>query len=630
MIRRETFHVKQTTPGALAFLDDALSDAKQRSLLRERPPPRLHDPAASFCSNDYLALAGRRAPAQASGAAASRLVSGDHPIHALLEAAAAELVGQAASLVFTSGYAANVGLLSALAGPGDLIVSDSLNHASIIDGARLSRARIAVVPHLELDAVAAALRDRVDRRAFVVTESYFSMDADSPNLPALRQVCDEYGAALVVDEAHALGVLGREGRGLCVEAGVCADAVVGTFGKAFGAGGAFVAGCPALIAWLWNRARSFVFSTGLSPVVAAAALDGITRARQEPWRRERVIGMARKLREELAMLEADIRGFGHILPWIVGDAADAIRLAHELGGRGAEVRAIRPPSVPPGTARLRLTVTAAHRESDVERVAEAVRAVRRKSPAVASPEPKEDVRQRGRLVLVTGTGTGIGKTHFAEALLLRWGRSARVAGVKPIESGVDGRSLSDAQRLAAASTFHVKQSGHAFSAPLSPHLAARDEGIAIRLEVVATSIAQARELAEGLVVELPGGLFTPLDDWTFNADLARMLAPDAVLFVAPDRLGVLHDVTAATRAAATVALSIAGIVLVAPESPDPSTGRNAAELGRLIPVPVLALLPRGTPSELADMPDIWDFLDVQAESQQDLGSAATHPSAATR
>ncbi|MGA7123592.1 MAG: aminotransferase class I/II-fold pyridoxal phosphate-dependent enzyme [Polyangiaceae bacterium] len=609
--------MKQSTPPGLTFLDGALSDAKRQDLLRERPPPRTHDPAVSFCSNDYLALAGRRAPSAASGAAASRLVSGDDPIHASLEEAAAELVGQAASLVFTSGYAANVGLLSALAGPGDLIVSDSLNHASIIDGARLSRAKIAVVPHLELDSVARALRERMHCRAFVVTESYFSMDADSPNLPALRSLCNEHGAALVVDEAHALGVLGSEGRGLCAEAGVRADAVVGTFGKAFGAGGAFVAGCPALVAWLWNRARSFVFSTGLSPVVAAAALEGMHRARQEPWRREQVIEMAGRLRSELGALDAEIRGFGHILPWVVGDAGDAMDLARRLRERGADVRAIRPPSVPPGTARLRLTVTAGHREADVQRIVDAVKAVRRTSRGELRPKPKENPQRRGRLVVVTGTGTGIGKTHFAEALLRRWGRSARVAGVKPIESGVDGRSLSDAQRLAAASTFHVKQMGYAFPAPLSPHLAARDQGTAIRLEVVLNSIAQARELAEGVVLELPGGLFTPVDDSTSNADLATMLAPDLVLLVAPDRLGVLHDVTAAIRAAASIALPIGGIVLVAPESRDSSTGRNAPELRRLSPVPVLATLPRGTPLELADMPGLWDFLDVQAKPLQE-------------
>jgi 8-amino-7-oxononanoate synthase len=360
------FHVKRETPEGLRFLDGAIELAKEHDLLRIRPPPAEAQPL-SFCSNDYLNLATERAPAEASGSGASRLVSGDRPIHARLEEAAAALVGQAAALAFTSGYAANVGLISALAGPGDLVVSDALNHASIIDGARLSRARVAVVPHLDLDAVDVTLRTRRERRAFVVTESYFSMDADSPDLRTLRRLCDAHGAALLVDEAHALGVLGPDGAGLCPESGVNADAVVGTFGKAFGAGGAFVSGCPALVTWLWNRARSFVFSTGLSPVVAAAALQGMRRAQAEAARRLRVRCAGSDLREGLGRLGLKPGGFGHIIPWVLGAPGEALRIAAALADRGVEVRAIRPPSVPSGTARIRLTVTAGHAAADIER-----------------------------------------------------------------------------------------------------------------------------------------------------------------------------------------------------------------------------------------------------------------------
>jgi 8-amino-7-oxononanoate synthase len=368
------FHVKQGTPGVLGFLDEAIRQARDLDLLRDRPPST-DGRGLSFCSNDYLGLAAEAAPAEASGAGASRLVSGDRPVHVELERASAELVGQPAALVFTSGYAANLGLLSALAGPGDLVVSDQLNHASIIDGARLSRARVEVVPHLDLDAVERALKRRTERHAFVVTESYFSMDADSPDLAALRRLCDVRGAALLVDEAHALGVLGPDGRGLCVQAGVLADAVIGTFGKAFGAGGAFVAGCPSLVTWLWNRARSFVFSTGLSPVTAAAALHNVRRAREEPARRTRVAAAAAQLRDGLERLGVRPAGAHHIVPWIVGEAGKAVQIASTLVERGLPVRAIRPPSVPGGTARLRLTVTAAHTPADVERALALVEAV---------------------------------------------------------------------------------------------------------------------------------------------------------------------------------------------------------------------------------------------------------------
>jgi 8-amino-7-oxononanoate synthase len=357
--------VKHVTPPALAFLDEALAQARRDSLLRERGPAA--PPAASsFCSNDYLGLARLAAPSAASGAGASRLVGGDRPVHERLEATAAALVHQESALVFTSGYAANLGTLSALAGPGDLVVSDALNHASIIDGARLSRARVEVVPHLDVDAVARALAEQREGRAFVVTESYFSMDADSPDLPALRTLCDRFGAALVVDEAHALGVFGPEGRGLCAETGTRVDVLVGTFGKAFGAGGAFVAGCDALTGWLWNRARSFVFSTGLSPAVAAAAQAGLERAANEPQRREQVHAAAAHLRRGMAALGLAVAGSGHIIPWLVGEPARAMSVAAALRARGLDVRAIRPPSVPAGTARLRLTVTADHRSADVE------------------------------------------------------------------------------------------------------------------------------------------------------------------------------------------------------------------------------------------------------------------------
>ncbi|MDP9152073.1 MAG: 8-amino-7-oxononanoate synthase [Myxococcota bacterium] len=366
--------MKHTPPG-LRFLDAEIEQDKARGLFRHRAIPG-DDGALSYCSNDYLALARRPCPSAASGSGASRLVSGERVVHARLEQAAAALVEKPAALSFTSGYAANVGLLSSLAGAGDLIVSDALNHASLIDGARLSRARVVIVGHLDVNGVALALREHPFRRAFVVTESYFSMDADSPDLPALRRICDELGAALLVDEAHALGVLGEEGRGLCVAHGVSADAVMGTFGKAFGAGGAFVAGCPSLAAWLWNRARSFVFSTGLSPAIAAASLEGMERAAAEPWRRLRVREAANELRAGLRAMGIAPGGYGHVIPWVFGAVEDAVRAAESLRAAGIDVRAIRPPSVPEGTSRLRFTVNAAHSANDIDVALAAIRQLR--------------------------------------------------------------------------------------------------------------------------------------------------------------------------------------------------------------------------------------------------------------
>jgi 8-amino-7-oxononanoate synthase len=548
-------------------------------------------------------------------------------VHARLERASADLVRQAQALTFTSGYAANVGVLSALAGPGDLIVSDALNHASIVDGARLSRARIVIVRHLDIASTERALEGRRTGRAFVVTESYFSMDGDSPDLRALRRVCDAHGAALVVDEAHALGVLGPDGRGLCAEAGIQADVLVGTYGKAFGAAGAFVAGCAALSAWLWNRSRPFVFSTGLSPVLAATALDGLDRARQEPERRRRVLEAAQRLRRGMLGLGITLRGHGPIMPWVVGESDAAMAVAEALRSEGFDVRAIRPPSVSAGSARLRLTVTAAHRAEEVDRFLEAVRRLLARervstggvgrAAVAASPSGTAggvaSVR-RGSLAplwVVAGTGTGIGKTHVAEALLRAWAQhrpGARLVGLKPIESGVSGGTATDAERLASASTFHVKQEGYALSAPLSPHLAAREEGLVIDLDHVAALVARARDGSDGVLLELPGGLFTPIAPGKSNADLAAAIAPTFVLLVAPDRLGVLHEVAAATRAAATVPLRIHGVILVAPATPDPSSGRNAAELFATAGIPVIASVPRATTTEIALMPEWLSLL----------------------
>jgi 8-amino-7-oxononanoate synthase len=372
------FHVKQETPAALQFLDEALLEARKLKLFRERLAPQQVG-CLSFCSNDYLALADTPCVRAPSGAGASRLVAGERTEHIQLERAAADYVSLPDALVFSSGYAANVGLLSSLASSADLIVSDELNHASLIDGARLSRARIEVVRHLDVAAVERALQAPRAGRAFVVTESYFSMDADAPDLAALRSLCDAHHAALVVDEAHSLGVLGPEGRGLCAKAKIMPDALVGTFGKAFGAGGAFVAGCRTLTTWLWNRARPFVFSTGLSPAVAAAAAAGVRTACVESWRRERVAAGAACFRDGLTQLGLKLSGFGHVIPWIVRDSAHALALAEGLRIRGVDVRAIRPPSVPLGTARLRFTVTAAHQTADLERALDAIAFVSKRS-----------------------------------------------------------------------------------------------------------------------------------------------------------------------------------------------------------------------------------------------------------
>ena len=384
----------------LAHLADHLEQL-EREGLRRHTRPAARPGALSFCSNDYLGLASRAAPLVASGSGASRLIAGERDEHRRLERAFAAWLGVEDVLAFSSGYAANVGTVSALAGAGDLIVSDALNHASLIDGARLSRARVAVVPHGDAGAVARTLADRSEARAWVLVESYYSMDADGPDLAALRALCDAHGAALYVDEAHALGVLGPAGRGRCAEAGVTPDVLVGTLGKAFGSQGAFVAGRSVLREWLWNRARSFVFSTGLAPVSAAAGIRALQEAIEHPELAARVRDLAARLRAGLesacavdavdavdapllASPSADqslpprVLGFGHVVPVVLGTPARALRWAAWMREHDVDVHAIRPPTVPAGASRIRMTVTAEHRVDDIDRAiaafASAVRA----------------------------------------------------------------------------------------------------------------------------------------------------------------------------------------------------------------------------------------------------------------
>jgi dethiobiotin synthetase len=236
--------------------------------------------------------------------------------------------------------------------------------------------------------------------------------------------------------------------------------------------------------------------------------------------------------------------------------------------------------------------------------------MRERSGSEGADDKPEGGSARGRLVVITGTGTSIGKTHLAEALVLAWTRTARVVGLKPIESGVGDGAVTDAARLRAVSSFHVKRSGYTLSAPLSPHLAARDEGIEISADVIVELVEEARQQADGIVVELAGGLFTPIADGLCNADLAIALAADTALLVAPDRLGVLHDVAAAMRAVGTTSLRIDGVVLVAPDRRDASTGRNAAELPRVSGVPVLVVLPRAPPAELVELPSMKRLVEI--------------------
>jgi 8-amino-7-oxononanoate synthase len=372
------------------WLRKRLDELAANGLLREPADAALHsEPCASgaawldACSNDYLglgaglvsretvdALAGAR-----SGAGGSRLVQGSFPEHATLEHELAAWIGSQACLLTLSAFAANAGLIPAVAEAESLVVSDALNHASIVDGCRLARARVVVTPHLELEAVEAALRGhRGTSPAWVVTEGLFSMDGDSPNLTALRELCDRYGAGLIVDEAHSLGVLGPSGAGLAAAQGVRADVVVAGLGKAVGSQGGLLATSNDLRTWLWNRARSFVFSTAPSPLLCRLTLSQVRAARAADGARARLHARSAELRNALASRGlASLPGaLGPIIPIVLGANERALAAMAALRERGILAQAIRPPTVPPGAARLRLTVHADWPDDAVPRIVEAL------------------------------------------------------------------------------------------------------------------------------------------------------------------------------------------------------------------------------------------------------------------
>ncbi len=340
--------------------------------------------ATLFCSNDYLGL--RRHPAVVAGArhalenegaggGSSRLITGTLPSHLALEHALAERFSSPACLLFSSGYHANLALLTALCGAKDRIASDSLNHASLIDGCRLSRAQIGVYPHGDIGDLNRLL-DLPARRHWVVTESLFSMDGDLPDLAAITALASSRGAFLMVDEAHAFGVLGPDGAGALAADPAISDRVslrTGTLGKALGSHGAFVLCDRDTRELLLNVARTFVFTTALPPAACGAALASLEVLHREPERRHRVLALASRFRkglQEVGFPEGP--GRHHIVPLILGSPEKAVLAAAFLLQRGIFVQAIRPPTVPPGTSRLRFTFSSDHQEEDVDRALSAL------------------------------------------------------------------------------------------------------------------------------------------------------------------------------------------------------------------------------------------------------------------
>lgn len=367
-------------------LEPALAERRRQQRYRQRRT--LDSPAGAtvtldggtyrnFCSNDYLGLANHpdvvtalrdAAEQYGAGSGASHLVCGHQRPHHELEEALADLTGRERALLFSTGYMANLGTVSALVGRGDTVLEDRLNHASLLDAGLASGARFRRYAHARAEDLDARLAAGQGRQ-LVVTDGVFSMDGDAAPLAELGNRCEQHGAGLMVDDAHGLGVLGANGGGL-LEAEGLRDRVpvlVGTLGKAFGTGGAFVAGDEALIETLIQFARTYIYTTALPPAVAAATCQSLELARSESWRREHLQTLIARFRAG-----AEQRGYAllpsatPIQPLQVGDDGTALRISENLAEQGFLATAIRPPTVPEGTARLRITLSAAHQETDVD------------------------------------------------------------------------------------------------------------------------------------------------------------------------------------------------------------------------------------------------------------------------
>ena len=343
----------------------------------------------NFSSNNYLGIANHPELAAAAkaaidrygcGSGASRLISGNMTPHEELENRLARFKGTEAALVFNSGFQANTGVISTLAGESDAIFSDALNHASIIDGSRLARAKIFVYAHNDLDQLETELSHAASfRRKLIVTESIFSMDGDEAPLTAIVELAEKYGAMVMVDEAHATGIFGAGGAGVVQKLGLGNRVLVqmGTLGKALGGFGAYIAGSRGLCDLLINRCRSFIFTTSLPPAVMAMAMAALDLVRREPERRQALWNNCRSLKEGLRSLGFELGASeSPILPLIIGDATECMRFSEKLLENGVFAQGIRPPTIPPGTSRLRITLMATHTREQIERALAAFKAVK--------------------------------------------------------------------------------------------------------------------------------------------------------------------------------------------------------------------------------------------------------------
>ncbi len=596
---------EQRPPNAHVRALDALG---RRGRLRSLAPVAGLD----FTSNDYLALAASAELGQAAtdalargvpiGAGGSRLLRGNHAEHELLEHEAARFFGSQSALFFGGGFSANAALIATLPARGDLIVHDALIHASAWDGLAQTKANHVSVPHNDVsafeDAIATYRKSGGLGRVWIAVESLYSMDGDLAPLADLAKVAAKTDAMLLIDEAHATGVLSPGGRGLgaALEG---SDHVVclHTCGKALGASGALITAPVAIRDFLINRARAFIYATAPSPVMAAVVRRALDLVATQPERRtalaERVAFAAAELKRTCNLTASGT----HIIPVIVGSDSRAVALATALQAAGFDVRAIRPPTVPEGSARLRITITLNTTLSEISALFDVLG---KELTSDEWPTPRLKVKGLSLSIadapneppparfVITGTGTGVGKTVVAAALTAALGATYW----KPIQSGLDGPTDTQiVQRLTGLPDANFHPECYRLATPVSPHQSAEIDGIALHPETL-----MPPQSLRPLVIEGAGGLLVPLTSQTLFADVfARWQIP--VILVATTALGTINHTLLSLEALRARNIPIHGVVLVGDENA--ASQSIIASQGHVRVLGRLPMLDRLTPQALA-------------------------------
>jgi 8-amino-7-oxononanoate synthase len=590
-----------------AELEQLAADGRKRSLKALASSEAIVD----FTSNDYLGLARHpvllEAAAQAihqfgSGARASRSLGGGSPLDARAEIEVADWLGAESALLFPSGYQANLGLVTTLARRGDVLFSDELVHASLVDACRLSRACKRVFKHNDLAQLEELLSTHPGpRRRIVLTEGIFSMGGDRAPLGHLQSLCARYDAWLIVDEAHAVGILGPDGAGAWSELGddhegdsrLLARTVTG--GKALGAAGGLIAGSTELREILLQSARSFIFTTGVPPAVSGALVAGVQLARDARDERAKLLSLGEHLARRLDLPCPAAA----ITPFVLGGNNRSVELSNRLRESGLEVRAVRPPTVPKQQAGLRMVLHSFNEVAEIDRMCDVL--VNTTRPEISSPTVVAPTRP----IFVAGTDTGIGKTVVSAVLLRSLTRDGPATYWKPVQTGDD----SDTETVRLLSTGSGAQLGeplYSFPLPASPHEAAADAGASICGKSLDRQLsAELDKAGEGkLVVELAGGLLVPYSYQRTQLDWLAERHPRIVL-VARSGLGTLNHTLLSVEALRSRYLEVEALFLVGNTHPS-----NRETLERLTGISMILELPT---FDTLDPGTIDSWIDGQGE-----------------